>query len=279
VLEEYARRIRNVFNDTPELEFDEDDYPRPALLTFAEDARSTFERFEAELNEERRELGADDLDGESVYLGWLSKLAGQAARLAAVLHATDCWTDGVGVGTLVIDEPTVARAITLARYYRLHALAVFGLIGELPEQQRARSILRWLQGRSAGELANLTVRDVQRSRGTGTKVENVRVALRLLEEHGYVRLERPMSGKRGRPPERVLVHPEIKNLGERPDKSDTNSADSPESGVSVAYVAPNPGISICAEHPGGGSWRARDGVWRCVGCEPFHFPGEVLEIR
>ena len=34
------------------------------------------------------------------------------------------------------------------------------------------------------------MRDVHRSRGKGTTAEQVRVALRLLEEHGYVRLER-----------------------------------------------------------------------------------------
>jgi replicative DNA helicase len=230
VLEEYARRIRNVYSDTPELEFDEDDHPRPALLTLSEGAREAFERFEAELNQERRELGGDDLEGESVYLGWLSKLAGQAARLAAVLHAADHWTDGVGVGTLVIDEPTMARAITLARYYRLHALAVFGLIGELPEQQRARSILRWLKTRPPAELEGLTVRDVHRTRGKGTTAVQVRVALALLEQHGYLRFERQSrTGSAGRPSERIHVHPEIENRRDRPDKPDIGS---PASGLS-----------------------------------------------
>jgi len=285
LLDEYARRIRNVYSDTPELEFDDDDHPRPTFLTFAVDARGTFERFEAELNRERRELGGDDLDGDSVYLGWLSKLAGQTARLAAVLHAADHWSAGTGAAAVVIDESTVERAIALARYYRTHALAVFGLIGELPEQRRAQSILGWLRTRSPEELEVLTIRDVQRSRGTGTKVENVRVALRLLEEHGYVRLERPMAGKRGRPPERVLVHPEIENPRDRPDKSDRNSGSAADPANSVASVAPDQGISdspelvqhrdpACHETR---RWKARDGVWRCAGCEPYHFPGEVLE--
>src|SRR5262249_40028840 len=157
-------------------------------------------------------LGAADDDGDSVYLGWLSKLAGQTARLAAVLHAVDHWTDGTGAAQLVIDEPTVARAVELARYYRTHALAVFGLMGELPEQRRARTILGWLRSRSADELATLTVRDVHRSRRTGTTGVQVQTALRLLGAHGYIRVEKqPRVGRGGRATERVHVHPEIQN--------------------------------------------------------------------
>jgi hypothetical protein len=87
-LDEYSRRVRNVYEDTPALQTDENEHPRPTLLTLAGDARITFERFELDLNRERRQLGSDDVDGDSVYLGWLSKLAGQTARLAAVLHVT-----------------------------------------------------------------------------------------------------------------------------------------------------------------------------------------------
>jgi Protein of unknown function (DUF3987) len=90
--------------------------------------RELFERFEAEVNEERHQLGSDEVDGDSVYLGWLSKLAGQTARLAALLHVGAHWTGG-GAGATLIDPETVNDAITLARYYREHALAAFGLMG------------------------------------------------------------------------------------------------------------------------------------------------------
>jgi hypothetical protein len=272
-LDEYARRILNVYNDTPQLETDEDEHPRPTLLTFADDARATFERFEGELNRERRELGGGDVDGDNVFLGWVSKLAGQTARLAAVLHVADNWTAGDGASALVIDEPTVARAVELARYYRVHALAVFGLMGELPEQRRARAILGWLRTRPAAELAALTVRDVHRTRGKGTTAAQVQTALRLLEQHGYVRLDkRPRVGSGGRASERIHVHPEIGNPANRPDKPDVGS---PVSGLS----GQTPGFSFCGEHPDAKAWRARDGAWRRRECDPPALPGEVVEER
>jgi hypothetical protein len=274
-LEEYTRRIRNLYEDTPQLETDGDHHPRPTLLTFTLEARATFERFEAQLNRERRELGDDDLDGDSVYLGWLSKLAGQTARLAAVLHAAGHWSDGTGAATTVINEPIVARAIELARYFRMHALAVFGLMGELPEQRRAQTILRWLQTRTAEELEALTVRDVHRSRGKGTTAAQVRAALRLLEAHGYVRLEQFTTGIRGRPIERVLVHPELNNYRVDP----TNPTETAATPISVGSVGPNAAAFICVEHPDAPVWRARDRLWRCGVCAPPAFPGEILAER
>jgi hypothetical protein len=153
-------------------------------------------------------LGGDD---SAAYLGWLSKLAGQTARLAACLHAAAEWTRGSSVSRTIAAE-TVASAVSLGRYFHGHALAVFGLMGELPEQRRAASILNWLGSRTAAELETLTARDVHRSRGKGTTAAQVTTALKLLEQHGYVRLERLATGKPGRPVERVHVHPEIAKL-------------------------------------------------------------------
>ena len=80
LLDEYERRVRDIYNDTPELELDQDDHPRPVTLAFADAARERFEHFEREINAERRELSGEDLDSDSVYLGWLSSsLARQPA--------------------------------------------------------------------------------------------------------------------------------------------------------------------------------------------------------
>ena len=130
----------------------------------------------------------------------------------------------------MIDEETVDRAIVLARYYRQHARSVFGLMGELPMQALALRILRWLGARNSRELASLTVRDIHRSRGPGTTSSQVRVALRLLEDHGYVRVERLSAGRGGgRPSERVLVSPQIQNHGTSSDSGARTSVLSPTS--------------------------------------------------
>src|SRR5262249_55397066 len=156
-------------------------------------------------------------------------------------------TDGTGTALLVIDEATVARAVELARYYRAHALAVFGLVAELPGQRRAQVILSWLRARPATELATLTVRDVHRSRGKGTTAAQLREALGLLEAHGYVRLDRrPRVGSAGRATERVHVHPELAKPPNRLDKPATGNAESPN----VGFVGSSTAGFRCAKHPG-----------------------------
>jgi hypothetical protein len=120
-----------------------------------------------------------------------------------------------------IDIETTRHAIQLAGYYREHALIAFGLMGQLPEQRRALTILGWLHERSDAELETLTVRDIHRARTKGTTVTQVRGALRLLEGHGYLRVERQQaSAEGGRPSERVHVHPSIKDRHDPPDETD-----------------------------------------------------------
>lgn len=217
VLEEYARRVTNLYNDVPELGMDEDGHPNPIRLSFATEARAAFERWEMKLNTECRHLASND-DG-SVYLGWLSKLAGQTARLAAALHAAQYWTDVTGTMAKTIDIDTVNRAVSLASYYQKQARIAFGLMGQLPEQRLAITILNWLRDRSRDELASLTVRDVHRTRTKGTTANQVRAALRLLGEHGFVQLERQQAPQQGgRPSEHIHVHPSIQR--EPPDKHD-----------------------------------------------------------
>ena len=191
------------------------------MLAFAADARDAFERFETKLNRERRQIGGNDEDDAGLFLGWLSKLAGQTARLASVLHAAQYWTGGIGTMATTIDLETTRQAIRLAGYYREQALIAFGLMGQLPEQRRALTILCWLHQRSDEELETLTVRDIHRTRTKGTTVTQVRAALRLLEGHGHLRVKRQQaSSEGGRPSERVHVHPSIRNRHDPPDETD-----------------------------------------------------------
>jgi replicative DNA helicase len=220
VLDEYARRMRNLYEDVPGLEHDEDGHPRPQKLDFADDALAPFERWERDVKAELRDLSADE-ENAGLSLGWLSKLAGQTARLAAVLHAAEHWSAGSGTVLQTISLSTVECAITLSRYYQQHAQAAFGLMGQLPAQRRAVAILRWLTTRTAEELDGLTVRDVHRTRGKGTKAEDVRAAIGVLEEHGYLRVERRVPGEKGgRPSELIHVHPSLLNSHDKPDKPD-----------------------------------------------------------
>jgi hypothetical protein len=286
VLSQFDARVRALFEDAPELALDEDGRPQPVTLRFDPAGEMVFEEYERELAQERRELGtSDEAEREAAYLGWLSKLAGQTARLAACLHAAAEWTSGSTVKTTIACDHVVA-AVQLARYFRAHALAVFGLMGELPDQRRAHTILRWLRGRTNDELATLTVRDVHRSRGAGTTAEQVKAALALLEQHGYLQLERQQAGKLGgRPSERVHLNPALSDKPDWPDETDKTGETRRNGKGSVGSVRPVgtfANASSLAEHTdpdcrGTGSWLARDDVWRCANCQPPLWPAEIVE--
>jgi replicative DNA helicase len=292
VLADFERRVRALFADIPTLLVDEEHRPRPVTLTLDPAAERIFELYEFELASRRRDLGVSDrAEEEGAYLGWLSKLAGQTARLAAVLHAAKHWTDGTTLNT-TIGRRTVDSAVALARYFDDNALAVFGLMGEMPNQRLARAILGWLSNRPANELAGLTVRDVHRSRGHGVTAEQVHAALRLLETHGFVRLQsRSPATQGGRPSTHVRVNPSIPA---RPQSDRQNRHNHPRGGVlSVASAAfegdekrdgtpagpADRPIHRNARCAGTGAWLARDRGWRCTACDPPAFPAEVLERR
>jgi hypothetical protein len=226
VLAEYERRVRALYEDVPTLMLDEDERPLPVVLRLDADAAELFERYELELAEERRALGtSEEAEGQAAYLGWLSKFAGQTARLAACLHAAVAWGEGSTVN-VTIGVDTVADAVELARYFHRHALVVFGLMGELPEQRRAGAVLGWLKARTPQERETLTVRDVHRTRGKGTTAPEVRAALRLLEEHGFIRIEKPARvGRGGRASELIHVHPELEISSVWPDKPDVGTSE------------------------------------------------------
>jgi replicative DNA helicase len=228
VLREYARRIKNLYDDVPELGFDDEGHPKPISLSFAADAQSVFESWEKRLSDECRNLSVNE--GASVYLGWLSKLAGQTARLAAVLHAAEYWSGGAGTPASTIDIRTVDSAIQLAIYYRAHARIAFALIGRPAEQRLALTILDWLRERGSAEREGLTLREIHRTRTKGTAAAEVRAALRLLEEHGFVHVERQQTSQEGgRPSEHVYVHPSL-----QPDRTDKTTP----SRTFVGFVSP-----------------------------------------
>ena len=145
VLDEYARRIRSVYEDTPELGFDDDDHPRPTLLTFTAAARTVFEPFERELLQERRELGGDGLDGDAA-LPRLAVEARRPDRAARRRPARRRELDGRLRRRPARDRRGDRRARGRARPLLPRARArVFGLMGELPEQRARGAILGWLR--------------------------------------------------------------------------------------------------------------------------------------
>lgn len=138
--------------------------------------------------------------------GWGSKLPGQVARIAGLLHVAEHGTAGE------VSADTYAAAAEVGRYYTAHALRVWGDAGRLEALKGARRALAWLAGR-VDPTARFTVRDVLRGAfggGRDSTADDVRQHLELLAQHGYVRrctLAAPTGP--GRPSEVWEPRPEL----------------------------------------------------------------------
>jgi hypothetical protein len=176
----------------------------PTVLTLDPEAGELLLGFERDL-EPRLAAGSGDL---AHLASWAAKLAGASCRLAALLHLAshlrDGWAQPIGADTFT-------AAIRLADYLIEHARAVFDLMGGDPRTDDARWLLDWIDRTGRGQFSR---RDAHRAapRGRFAKATDLEPALRLLEEHGYLRRVDPEPSQdprgRGRPASpRFLVSP------------------------------------------------------------------------
>jgi replicative DNA helicase len=203
----------------------------PAVLTFDAEAGELLLAFERDL-EPRLAAGSGDLDH---LAGWAAKLAGATCRIAGLLHLASHLRDG---WAQPINADTFAATARLAVYLIQHARAVFDLMGADPRVDDARWLLDWMTRTSRTQFSR---RDAHQAtpRGRFPKATDLEPALRLLEEHGYLRRLDPEPPRdlhgRGRPASpRFLVNP-LPRATETSETSKTPAgAVSVDSDVSVA---------------------------------------------
>jgi replicative DNA helicase len=176
----------------------------PTVLTLDPQAGELLLGFEREL-EPRLAAGSGDL---AQLAGWAAKLAGATCRLAGLLHLAGHLRDG---WDRPITATTFASAVRLAGCLVEHARAVFDLMGADPRTDDARWLLDWI-GRSGRSQFSRRDAHAAAPRGRFPKATDLDPALRLLEEHGYLRRLDPEPSRdphgRGRPPSpRFLVNP------------------------------------------------------------------------
>jgi replicative DNA helicase len=174
----------------------------PALLTLDQEAVELLLGFERDL-EPRLAAGSGDL---AHLAGWAAKLAGATSRIAGLLHLAGHLRDG---WARPISAETFAGAIRLAGYLVEHARAVFDLMGADPRLDDARWLLDWIARTNHAQFSR---RDAHAAapRGRFRKATDLEPALRLLEEHGWLRRvdADPPGPKGGRPASpRFLVNP------------------------------------------------------------------------
>jgi hypothetical protein len=203
----------------------------PTVLTLSTQAGGLL--LDLERNLEPR-LAADR--GDLAHLaGWAAKLAGATCRLAALLHLAEHLRDG---WARPIGADALAVAVRLADYLIDHARAVFDLMGADPRIDDARWLLEWINRTGRTQFSR---RDAHRAapRGRFATATELEPALRLLEEHGYLRRvdSEPSQDPRGRgrpASPRFLVNPLPRTAEMTETPKTTAGVVSVDSGVSAA---------------------------------------------
>src|SRR5262245_21311833 len=109
----------------------------PHFISFTLEASERLREFEAWLEPQLAKYGP--LGG---IADWASKLAGEVARLAAILHVAE-HVGADGSWQAPIEASTVENAIELGRFYLAHAKAAFAEMGADPEIENAKHVLAW----------------------------------------------------------------------------------------------------------------------------------------
>jgi hypothetical protein len=144
-------------------------------------------------------------DGSMEHItDWAGKAPGAAIRLAGVIHGikhTNPWQED-------ISEETMNEALEIMAVFTLHSRAAFDMMGADPSIAAARRVWCWIE---RNRQPSFTVRDVfNGTKGTFHRVKEVRHALDVLEERGYVEVMDVAPLKPGRPPSpTVQVRPEL----------------------------------------------------------------------
>ena len=137
---------------------------------------------------------------------WAGKAPGAAARLAAVMHIVEhAHTSPV---PSQIQISTMERALELMAAIAKHSLAALDLMGADERIADARKVWHWIE---AGRRGLFTVRDAHQAlKGAFPLVADLRNALDVLEERGYLEIENLPPRGAGRPPSPVvIVRPDI----------------------------------------------------------------------
>lgn len=175
-------------------------HPRPAIIIMDRNARERLRDFQDAIEPR---LGDD---GDLADLtDWGGKLAGNAARIAALLHIAQHAHVGEPASVPIIED-TMDRAIAIAESFIPHAIRFYelltnGEVGTGPAREVLTAVLSLAPRTTKRDLFQ-RLRKRQRFAKTGSLNE----PLALLEECGYIRIERQIAG--GRPSDVITVNPE-----------------------------------------------------------------------
>ncbi|NGX46772.1 MAG: hypothetical protein K1000chlam3_00135 [Chlamydiae bacterium] len=148
------------------------------------------------------EIQMDEGGSLAFMTDWAGKLAGQIARMAALIHIAryamgEPWMKE-------ISEEDMRAAIKIGHYFSVHARAVFDLMEVDPAIEGARVILRWIE---KNRYEQFTFRDCQyANKSRFKKADEMQRAIDVLLENYFIR-EREQEKKPHRPSRVFDVNP------------------------------------------------------------------------
>jgi hypothetical protein len=157
-------------------------------ITLSQDGQALWDEFYNDVEHEMRPGGSLE------YLkDWGSKLPGAVARIAGLLHLAE-----YGATDQPVSVDTVRVAAVMGGYFKEHAIAIFGYMGEDPKIEAAKLILEYIVQHRPGTFKG---RDVLMNKNAFKSMDDVLPGLNILIERGYIR-EIALQDKpkhRGRP--------------------------------------------------------------------------------
>ena len=128
------------------------------------------------------------------------KVPGAAVRLAGILHAVK-HALGRPWDTVITFE-TMSDALDIMAVIIRHSTAALDLMGADPAIAAARQVLAWIVRK---KLPTFTIREAFNAlRSIFPKVQQLMVALEILEERGYIKVDEPLKKSPGRPASPVI---------------------------------------------------------------------------
>jgi len=183
----------------------------PHIINFSKEALDVFYKFESELENEKREGGLLEC-----VVDWGEKLAGNTARVAAILHLADNVTPGkpfTGWGKPISKE-AMERAISLAWKLIPHAKEMYDAL-EIDENAKLAKYLlkRIIELKIKEKNGDLKPKDKLdrnvlqqhcKSKSEISKPKDLDKPLRLLQDLHYINIIRRETNKRGRNPSPLI---------------------------------------------------------------------------
>jgi len=192
---EYCELIFSLLDIEPQT--NERNEVTPYILRLSNEAYQEWLKFSRVIEIELREGGKFENIRD-----WASKLAGETARIAGLLHCAQKpfqpWSERISLETM-------NRVLELASIFSSHALIAFDMMGADKSLDAARKVWRWVE---RNKCQTFSKRDCFNAlRGTFHKVVNMDEAFKILQERNYIQEIKQDTG--GRPTIIFNVNPEF----------------------------------------------------------------------